>query len=70
MFIAGLSRFIGAGRCGFQPHRTQSNPVGAVFNRTGLDYLINSKIHYSASLHLAPEGRHVYSRVVPIYRGR
>ena len=34
------------GRCGFQPHRIQSKPVGAVFNRTGLECPINSKIHY------------------------
>jgi len=37
---------IGVGRCGFQPDRIQSNPVGAVCNRTGLKCLINFKIHY------------------------
>ena len=35
------------GRCGFQPHRIQSKPVGAVSNRTGLECLINSKVHHS-----------------------
>ena len=34
------------GRCGFQPHRICSTPVGAVRNRTGFECLINSKIHH------------------------
>ena len=36
-------------------------PVGAVSNRTGLECLINSKVHYKSPK--APAGRHVYSIV-------
>ena len=38
---------------------TFAHPVGAVSNRTGLECLINSKIHYSLTVGGISESRHL-----------
>ena len=47
------------GRRGFQPHRIQANPVGAVFNRAGVD----SKLpNYFFNLHATAPDRHSWKQ--------